>query len=105
MARMSNITAARTAVTQRVLEGDGESSREHRKAAFANAGVPEPARILIDKVTLRAAQISDEDIAAAKAGGLTEDQIFELVVAAAVGVSTRQYEGALAALAQATEAK
>ncbi len=102
---MSNITAARKAATERILEGDGEASREHRKAAFANAGVPESARALIDKVTQRAAQIGDEDIAAAKGAGLTEDQIFELVVSAAMGVSTRQYEGALAALEQAMEAK
>ena len=102
---MSNITAARLTARQRILEGDGEATRDQRKAAFANEGVPEVARVLLDKVTQRAAQIGDEDIAAAKAGGLTEDQIFELVVAAAMGVSTRQYEGALAALAQATETK
>jgi alkylhydroperoxidase family enzyme len=102
---MSNITAARLAATKRILDGDGQTTREQRKAAFANEGAPEAARALLDKVTARAAQIGDEDIAAVKAAGLTEDQIFELVVSAAMGVSTRQYEGALAALAQATETK
>ena len=102
---MSNITAARKAATQRILEGDGQTTREERKAAFANERTPEAARALLDKVTQRAAQIGDDDIKAAKAAGLTEDQIFELVVAASRGVSTRQYEGALAALAQATETK
>lgn len=102
---MSNITAARNAATQRILDGDGHTTREQRKAAFANEGTPEAARALLDKVTQRAAQIGDEDLAAVKAAGLTEDQIFELVVTAAMGVSTRQYEGALAALAQATETK
>ena len=41
-------------------------------------------------------------MAAAKASGCTEDQIFELVVCAAVGQSTRLYEAGLAALAEAT---
>ena len=36
-----------------------------------------------------------------KESGLTEDQIFELVVCAAVGQATRQYESALEALAAA----
>ena len=34
--------------------------------------------------------------------GFTEDQLFELVICAAVGQSTRQYEAGLAALAEAT---
>ena len=34
--------------------------------------------------------------------GFTDDQLFELVICAAVGQSTRQYEAALTALAGAT---
>lgn len=36
---------------------------------------------------------------------MSEDQIFELVVCAAIGESTRQYESALEALAEATADK
>lgn len=102
---MSNITALRAAVTQRILEGEGQVSPDDRRAAFANANVPAAARALVEKVTQRAAQIGDDDIAAAKSAGLTEDQIFETVVCAAVGQATRQYDNALAALAQATESR
>ena len=35
--------------------------------------------------------------------GFTDDQLFELVICAAVGQSTRQYEAGLAALAEATD--
>jgi hypothetical protein len=104
-ADMADIRAARAAVKERVLDGDGHASRADRKAAFANDGVPEAARALVDKVANRAAQIDDSDIAAAKTAGLTEDQIFELVVCAAIGQSSRQYDSALAALAEATETK
>lgn len=101
--RMADIKAARAAAIQRALEGDGRATREHRKAAFANDGVPEAARALIDKVAKTAYKVTDEDVAAVKAAGLTEDQIFELVVCAAVGQASRQYESAMAALTAATE--
>jgi alkylhydroperoxidase family enzyme len=88
---------------QRILEGDGRASHAQRRAAFDNKGrLAEPLNLLIDKVARHAHRITDEDIAAARTSGLSEDQIFEIVVCAAVGQATRQYEAALAALAAAT---
>ena len=87
------------------LEGEGHASREHRSAAFANDGVPESVRALIEKIAKHAYKVTDDDIAAAKAAGLTEDQIFELAVCTAMGQASRQYENALAALAEATGGK
>jgi hypothetical protein len=100
---MADITKARKAVNTRVLDGDGRTPREHRRAAFANRDVPESVRELLDKVAKRAHTIVDEDIAAAKAAGVTEDQLFELVVCAALGQASRQHDGAVAALAAATK--
>jgi hypothetical protein len=85
----------------RVLEGDGRASRAERRAAFDDAGVAGPLGALIDKVAKRPTEVTDEDIANVKASGLSEDQIFELVVCAAVGQATRQYDTALTALAEA----
>jgi alkylhydroperoxidase family enzyme len=85
----------------RILEGDGRASRAERRAAFNNATLAEPLRELISKVAKHPTQITDGDVAAVKAAGVSEDQIFELVVCAAVGQATRQYENALAALAVA----
>jgi alkylhydroperoxidase family enzyme len=56
---------------------------------------------LIDKVATRPTQVTDADFAAAKASGFSEDQLFELVISAAVGQSARLYEAGLAALAEA----
>jgi hypothetical protein len=95
---MSDITHARKALVTRILEGDGMTSHHQRRAAFANAGLPEPLSTLINKVATRAYSVTDGDIAAVKASGLTEDQIFEIVVCAAIGQATRQYEAGLAAL-------
>jgi hypothetical protein len=100
---MSDITRARNAVLARILEGDGRASHAQRRAAFENAGLASPLNTLIDKVAKRAYTVTDEDIAAATASGLSEDQIFEIVVCAAIGQATRQYDTAFAALEAATE--
>jgi alkylhydroperoxidase family enzyme len=100
---MSDMTRARNAVVARILEGDGRASHAQRRAAFDNAGLAAPLNTLIDKVAKRAYLVTEEDIAAVKASGLSEDQIFELVVCAAIGQATRQYDTAFAALDAATE--
>jgi hypothetical protein len=82
---MSDITQARKALVARILEGDGRASHAQRRAAFDNAGLAEPLSTLIDKVAKHAYKVTDEDIAAARASGLSEDQIFEIVVCAAIG--------------------
>jgi alkylhydroperoxidase family enzyme len=100
---MADIKQARTALVARILEGEGKASHAQRRAAFDNAGHTDPLSTLIDKVARYAHKITDEDIAAARTSGLSEDQIFEIVVCAAIGQSTRQYDAALAALKAATE--
>jgi hypothetical protein len=100
---MSNIIQARKALVRRILEGDGKASHAQRRAAFENAGPPGQLSTLIDKVARHAHMVTDDDIAAAKTIGLSEDQIFEIVVCAAIGQSTRQYDAALAALSAASE--
>ena len=58
---------------------------------------------LIGKVATRPAQVTEADFAAAQAAGLSEDQLFELVICAAVGQSARLYDAGLAALAAAAD--
>jgi alkylhydroperoxidase family enzyme len=98
---MQAIPSAHQAVVARVLEGEGRASRGQRRAAFDNALLEEPLHRLISKVAERPTQITDEDVAAVKESGVSEDQILELVVCAAVGQATRQYQSALGALAEA----
>jgi hypothetical protein len=87
----------------RVLEGDGMATPVQRRAAFDNARLNEPLNMLVNKVARYAYRVTDEDIISVKASGFSEDQIFELVVCAALGQSTRQYKTALAALDAAGE--
>ena len=99
---MSNIVEARKALVTRVLEGTGHASRAQRRAAFDNIGLEAPLGTLIEKVAKRAHTVTDEDIAAVRAVGLSEDQIFEIVICGAVGQAIRQHDKALAALEAAT---
>jgi alkylhydroperoxidase family enzyme len=92
------VNRLREAAIERILRGPGRASPDARRAAFENAGVDNRAHALIDKVARTAWKVTDGDVAAAKAAGLSEDEVFELVVCAAFGQSSRQLRAALAAL-------
>jgi hypothetical protein len=94
--------AAHRALVDRILNGEGQASAEQRAQAFNNDGLPPPLAALIGKVATRPAQVTEADFAAARASGFGDDQLFELVICAAVGQSTRLYEAGLAALSEAT---
>jgi alkylhydroperoxidase family enzyme len=100
---MSDISELHRALIARVLEGDGKAPPELRRTAFENGGLDEPMRTLIEKVAYHSYRVTDEDVAAVRSAGLSEDQIFEIVVCAAIGQASRQHKSALVALASATE--
>jgi hypothetical protein len=93
--------AAYRALEDRILNGEGRASPEQRSRAFGNVGLSPPLDELLGKVATRPTQVTDADFAAARASGFSEDQLFELVICAAVGQSARLYDAGLAALADA----
>jgi hypothetical protein len=95
---MTDISEQREALIERVLYGAGTAPQSERQAAFEYTRLAEPLKTLIQKVLTQATAITDRDIAAVRASGLTEDQIFEIAICAAVGQATRQYDSARAAL-------
>ena len=94
--------AAYLAQVNRVRGGAGRASAKQRAHAFSNDGLTPPLNTLIGKVVTNPVQVTAADFAMAKAAGYSEDQLFELVICAAVGQSTRLYEAGLAALAEAS---
>ena len=88
-------------LVDRILHGKGTASAELRGQAFADSGLPAPVDTLISKVAARPAEVTEADFAGGVAAGYSEDQLFELVVCAAVGQSARMYDAGLAALAGA----
>ena len=96
-----NKRAAHRALEDRILNGEGRASPEQRARAFGNAGLAPPLDGLLGKVASMPTQVTDADFAAARAAGFSEDELFELVICAAVGQSARLYDAGLAALADA----
>lgn len=89
------------ALEQRILTEPARTPPDLRARAFENRDLPEPLRTLVDKVARRSFAVTDGDVASALAAGYTEDQLFELVICAAVGESSRLYQAGLGALSQA----
>ena len=96
-----NKRAAFRALQDRIVNGEGRASPKQRARAFSNAGLSPPLDGLLGKVATRPAHVTDADFAAARAAGVGEDELFELVICAAVGQSARVYDAGLAALADA----
>lgn len=88
-------------LVNRIRQGPGQAPADQRNRAFDNTALPEPLRPLLEKVATQSTQVTDADFATALAAGFSGEELFELVVCAAVGESTRQYEAGLAALAEA----
>lgn len=95
---MSNIEQARRALLRRVLEEEGKASLSDRRAAFDNSGLAGPLSQLVDKVARNPPGIADEEIIQVQQSGSSEDEIFEIIVCAAIGQACRQYDVARAAL-------
>ena len=91
------------ALQDRILNGEGRASPDLRARAFGNDGLTPPLDGLLGKVATSPTQITDADFAAARAAGFSEDELFELVICAAVGQSARLYDAGLAALTEARQ--
>ena len=60
--------------------------------------IPPDLREHVDKIALHAYTVTDEDVAALKAAGWSEDAIFEISIAAALGAGLARLERGLSAL-------
>ena|ERR1700712_1658665 len=98
---MTSIQEPRQLLVARILEGHGMASQELRRSAFANTNLSEPLRTLINTVAENPHAVTDEQVLRALTSGCSQDQLFELVICAAVGHSTRQHDAALRALSAA----
>jgi alkylhydroperoxidase family enzyme len=87
------------AIRKAALDAPGKLDLAVRRAAAtADGEVPAPVAAYVDKVRRHAYKVTDDDIAALKKAGYSEDQIFELTVGVAVGACVRRYDAAMAAL-------
>jgi AhpD family alkylhydroperoxidase len=75
-----------------VLNAPAATAPVLRTAAATGDAVPEPWRSYTATVRDASYQVTDADIARVTAAGYTEDQIFEVTVAAAVGPALRTFD-------------
>ena len=98
-----------------VLHGQGKTESRLRQAvaarsaelaglpavppgAPAGAEIPANLREFVDKTALHAYRITDEEVAALRRAGYSEDEIFETAISAAIGGGLARLERGLAAL-------
>lgn len=98
-------------VARAVLGESGVSGRELRVAVESYAAslggledhavIPEDLKVWVEKVTQHAYKTTDGDVEKLKSCGYSEDEIFELTIAAAHGAARARLERALAAMSVA----
>jgi alkylhydroperoxidase family enzyme len=89
---------ARRALERAVLEGPGVTPPSLRQAAARGGEVPESLAKLVAKTRDHAYKVTDEEIAALRARH-SDDELFEVIVAAAVGAAGARADAGFAALA------
>ena len=87
---------------ERVTEGPGKLSGGVRRAAASGHSVPEEAQAYTDKVRRHAYKVVDRDVDDLRAAGWTEDQIFELTTAIAMGEGMSRWKRARHVLDEAS---
>ena len=90
----------RDQVLKSVLAGPGESEPAIRNAVADGKNVPADLQVLVDKVHRHAYKVTDEDIKRLQAK-YGDDQMFEIVVSAALGASRNRLLAGLKALGEA----
>lgn len=90
----------RDRVLESVLQGPGESRPAIRSAAAEGKGLPTDLQPLVEKIHAHAYQITGADVARAQAT-YGDDQMFEIIVSAALGASRKRLAAGLAALDEA----
>lgn len=81
-----------------VLESPGVTDQATRVAAAAGSGLDEPWTSYVALVREGAYRITDEDITVLRESGRSEDEIFEVTIAAALGAGMHRLDAALRTL-------
>jgi len=85
-----------------VLDGPGDTAPALRHAAANNCDLPSELQRLIEKVHRHAYKVTDEDLDTLRAR-YSEDDLFELIVCAALGASLARLERGMRALEEAAQ--
>jgi hypothetical protein len=84
-----------------VLDAPARADAALRRAAYCGEGLAEPLSGYVEKLRRHAYRVQDHDIDRVLDAGYSEDQIFELTVAAALGAGDARLRAGLSALDEA----
>lgn len=90
----------RDRVLHNVLDGVGESDPTVRRAAADGVAVPADLQPLVEKIHRHAYRVTDDDLATLQPN-YGDDQLFEIIVSAALGASRKRLIAGLEALDEA----
>jgi hypothetical protein len=90
--------AAVDVLRRAVFQSPGSTEPAVRVAAARGGELPEPLGSYATKVRDESYRITDADIAGLTAAGLSEDAIFEITIAAAVGAALQRLDAGMAAV-------
>jgi hypothetical protein len=81
-----------------VFRTPGESDLALRRAAAKGEGLPAALAGFVEKIRRHAYRVTDEDVTALKSSGHSEDLLFEILAAAALGASLDRLNAGLRAV-------
>src|SRR5437868_873270 len=81
-----------------ILRGPGQLDAATRAALASGQGIPDPLATYAEKVARNAYKVTDGDIAALRAAGYSEDQLFEATLSIALGAAQMRLRAGLNAL-------
>jgi alkylhydroperoxidase family enzyme len=90
--------AAIERVRTAMINVQGVTADELRQDVYDAKAQAQPLGAYLEKVRDAARTITDDDVAALRASGYSEDAIVELTITAAAGAAGRRYDAALKAL-------
>jgi hypothetical protein len=99
MLAVDRFASFRNATAAAVLQGPGATRAELRQA-IANGSAPPELTTLVQKIGSRPYAVTDEDLDALRAR-YSEDQLFEIIIAAAFGAAAERLAAAYRALGAA----
>jgi alkylhydroperoxidase family enzyme len=86
------------ALLQAVLESPGATDPAVRHAVYRGESQSAPVGAYVEQIRSQSYRIGDEDVQRLLASGLSQDAVFELTVAAALGAAAERLEAGLRAM-------
>jgi alkylhydroperoxidase family enzyme len=84
-----------------VLDAAATADAALRRAAYCGEALAEPLSGYVEKLRLHAYRVQDDDIERVHDAGYSEDQIFEVTIATALGAGDARLRAGLSALNEA----